>query len=331
MRLPLTNTGSYPRVGDRPQEQKLRRAFTKFENGRISERDLKDAENWVSSEVVREQIAAGVELVTDGQVRWYDPVSHVASSLENVRVGGLLRFFDTNYLFRQPIVEGEPRWIRPLLGEDVEFAVACSTRPVKGMLTGPYTTARLSVVNDPDFRDDIPKLTMAFAHAFANEVEAMAEAGAKVIQVDEPMILAHPEDTSVLREAMELLAEKKGQSQMALYTYFGDAAKLYGEFQDMPVDVIGLDFMYSEDLVSNIEMVGSSKALGLGLLDGRNTKMDEPERVFRTLDRILPRVSADHCYLNTSCGLEYLPRDRARRKLELLTSLRFRYMQGGGQ
>ena len=170
MRLVITNNGSYPRVGDRPQEQKLRKAISKWEKGKLSERDLKEAENWVSSEVIREQIAAGVEVVTDGQVRWHDPVSHLAGCLENVRVGGLLRFFDTNYLYRQPVVEGEPRWVRPVLAEDAEFAIRCSTRPLKAMITGPYTTARLSVVNEPSLKDDIEKLTMAYTEAFAHEV-----------------------------------------------------------------------------------------------------------------------------------------------------------------
>jgi 5-methyltetrahydropteroyltriglutamate--homocysteine methyltransferase len=331
MRLVLTNNGSYPRVGDRPQERKLRKAISRFERGKISARQLGEIENQVTAEVIREQIAAGVELVTDGMVRWYDPVSHVACSLENVRVGGLLRFFDTNYLFRQPVVEGKPRWIRSLLASDTDFAVHNSTRLVKSMLMGPYTTARLSVVNDPDLKGDIAKLTMAYAEAFANEVEAMAGAGAKVIQVDEPMLLAFPKDVGLVRECLEVLAERRGRADLALYTYFGDAAKLYGDFQDMPVQIVGLDFTYSEDLISNIEVVGSSKVLGLGLLDGRNTRMDDQETVFRALDRILPRVSTDSCYLNPSCGLEFLPRDRARRKLELMTSLRYRYLHAGGK
>ena len=116
-----------------------------------------------------------------------------------------------------------------------------------------------------------------------------------------------------------------------LAAYFGDAAKLYGDFQDMPVDILGFDFTYSEDLISNIEMVGSSKVLALGLLDGRNTKMEDQEDVFRSFDRILTRVSVDHCYLTPSCGLEFLPRDRARRKLEFMTTLRFRYSKSGGR
>ncbi len=331
MRLVLTNNGSYPRVGDRPQERKLRVAHTKFAEGRISERDLKDTENWVSSEVIREQIAAGIELVTDGMVRWHDPVSHVAVSLENVRAGGLRRYFDSNFLYRQPIVEGEPRWVKSLLADDIAFSVKNSTRFVKGMLTGPYTTARMSIVNAPEYKDDIPKLTMAFAEAFANEIEAMAQAGAKVIQIDEPMVLRHPGDVGLVREALALFAEKKGKAELALCTYFGDAAKLYGDFQDMPVEIISLDFTYSEDLISNIEMVGSSKVLGLGIFNARNTRMDSKDEIFHFLDRVLPRVSTDYCYLNPSCGLEFLPRDRARKKLELMTSLRYRYLHAGGQ
>ena len=330
MRLILTNNGSYPRVGNRPQEQKLRRAIAKHEKGRLSDRELAETERWTISEVIREQIAAGIELVTDGQVSWHDPVSHVAQSLENVRPGGLIRFFDTNFLFRQPVVEGEPRWVKALLGEDMTQARAVSTRPVKGMLTGPYTTARLSVVNDESMKD-VEKLTMAFAAAFANEVEAMAEAGAKVIQIDEPMILRHPKDVGILRQALEVLAAKKGKSQLSLTTYFGDAAKLYGDFQDLPVEILGFDFTYSEDLIGNIEMVGSSKILALGIVNGRNTRPDDLETLFRILDRVLPRLSDDQCYLSPSCGLEYLPRDRARKKLELMTSLRFRYSQSGGR
>ncbi len=331
MRLVLTNNGSYPRIGDRPQELKLRRTIGRFEKGKASEKELRDVENWVTTEVIREQIAAGVELVTDGMIRWHDPVSHIPASLGNVRTGGLLRYFDTNFLIRQPIVDGEPKWQKPLLGPDMKLACACSTRFVKGMLTGPYTAACMSIVNDDALKGDIARLTMLYAEAFANEVEAMAAAGAKVIQVDEPMVLQHPKDVGLVRQALAVLAKRKGKAMLSLTTYFGDAAKLYGDFQDMPVEILGLDFTYSEDLVSNIEMVGSSKILALGLLDGRNTRMDDQESVFRVLDRVLPRVKADFCYLTPTCGLEFLPRDRARRKLELMTSLRFRYMQAGGR
>jgi len=61
--------------------------------------------------------------------------------------------------------------------------------------------------------------------------------------------------------------------------------------------------------------------LGLGLLDGRNTKLEDPDAVLRALDRILPRVQAEECYLTPSSGLEYLPRDRALAKLKRLVAI----------
>ena len=65
-----------------------------------------------------------------------------------------------------------------------------------------------------------------------------------------------------------------------------------------------------------------AKSLGLGLLDGRNTKLEDPAGVLKALDRMLPHVKGPECYLNPSSGLEYLPRDRALLKLKHLVAIR---------
>jgi 5-methyltetrahydropteroyltriglutamate--homocysteine methyltransferase len=91
MRLIPASAGSYPRIGDAPEAQRHRRAYARRERGELSEAEWQAIEDEVSREVVVEQVAAGVELVTDGQVRWYDPLSHVARVLTNVTVNGLLR------------------------------------------------------------------------------------------------------------------------------------------------------------------------------------------------------------------------------------------------
>ncbi|GBC85924.1 hypothetical protein HRbin11_02385 [bacterium HR11] len=76
-----------------------------------------------------------------------------------------------------------------------------------------------------------------------------------------------------------------------------------------------LDFVYSPRLLDVIAAEGSARPLGLGLLDGRNTKLEDPADVLRQLDRLAPRLQGTH-HLTTSCGLELLPRDRARAKIE---------------
>ena len=74
-----------------------------------------------------EQIHAGLNLLTDGQIRWYDPISHVAGKLSGISSNGLLRFFDTNSYFRQPVVHGPIVWSKPLVSGDFLFAKANSS------------------------------------------------------------------------------------------------------------------------------------------------------------------------------------------------------------
>ena len=129
--------------------------------------------------------------------------------------------------------------------------------------------------------------------------------------------------------ALELLSQAKGSSQLALYTYFADATPLYESLQELPVDILGLDFTYAPRLPETIARLGSRKTLGLGLIDGRNTRMEAAPQVFPILEKILPRLSGGIAYLNPSCGLEYLPRDKAVAKLRLMKELRDTFLQRG--
>jgi len=124
------------------------------------------------------------------------------------------------------------------------------------------------------------------------------------------------------REVLKVVVACKDDAEVGLATYFGDAAPVYAQLQQLPVDVLILDFTYSENLVQVIEMNGSTKSLGLGLIDGRNTKLENKNLIARQVERISRRLTVEQCYLTTSCGLEYLPRDRALLKLRHLTSIK---------
>ena len=75
--LHLANTGSYPRIGDGPELQILRRATTSLDRGDRNTADLLDAENDMIRRAIADQLKAGLEVITDGQIRWYDPISHL--------------------------------------------------------------------------------------------------------------------------------------------------------------------------------------------------------------------------------------------------------------
>jgi 5-methyltetrahydropteroyltriglutamate--homocysteine methyltransferase len=321
MELILASHSSYPRIGESAEFQSLRRTIARWEKGEASESDLRAAEDRMTELALAEQIDAGVDVVTDGQVRWYDPISHLAGKLQGVRINGLLRFFDTNFYFRQPVVESEIRRTQPLIVEEFLFAKQKSTLPVKPVLTGPYTLARLSI-EDQGKAGGFDKVLAGYTEALAEEVGALAAAGATLIQVDEPALLRHAADLPRAGQSIASLAARKGSAQLALALYFGDPAPLYDRLQSLPVDVLNLDFTYNPRLADVVIAGGASKTLALGLVDGRNTRLEDPVSVTRQLERIASSLSSGRAYLNPSCGLEYLPRDRAQLKLKHLTTIR---------
>lgn len=321
MKLLLASTGGYPRIGDTPELQKLRRTITALDRQQATPEDLRAAEDELTRAALNEQAEAGLDLLTDGQIRWYDPISHLAGKLNGVEVGGLLRFFDTNCYFRQPVVKGELSRRNGLAVSDYQFAQSVSSKPVKPVLTGPYTLARHSIAEHAPYKQ-LGALTQAYAEVLAGEIEALAAAGAEVIQLDEPAILKYRADFPLLQRTLMMLGKHKGKARLALSLYFGDALPLYERLQSLPVDILGLDFTYNPHLVDRVIAMGAEKPLALGLIDGRNTRLEKPDEVAHQVDRILLRVKYGVCYLNPSCGLEYLPRDRARAKLKLLAQVR---------
>jgi 5-methyltetrahydropteroyltriglutamate--homocysteine methyltransferase len=323
MDLIVANTGSYPRIGDTPQLQVLRRAHHRRERGELTSGALAAVEDDVTAEVVREQITAGVEIPTDGQVRWPDPFSYFTANLNGVVLNGLLRFADTNTYVRQPVVTGRITRKGPRFSADYRQAVKAAGRPVKAVLPGPYTLSRGSVLQG-GYRSP-HALALAYAAVLAQEVAELASAGAVVIQIDEPEILKHPEDAAVLGEALVVLARGKAAARLSLATYFGNAAPIYDDLQDMPVEMLHFDLTCGPRVARLIAERGSDKAISLGLIDARTTKLETPETVFPMLDYV-GRQLRGPAHLAPSAGLEYLPRARARGKLETLRRLRDTYL-----
>jgi 5-methyltetrahydropteroyltriglutamate--homocysteine methyltransferase len=163
----------------------------------------------------------------------------------------------------------------------------------------------------------------------ADEVRDVSAAGARHIQLDEPAILGAPADVPLLARALAPIAASKGPSELTLATYFGDVAPIFDELQDLPCDTLALDLASSPTLGTRLRDSGARKRLALGVLDGRNTRLEDVDTVAADVSAILARLQVGPVYLTTSCGLEYLPRAYARRKLARLSEIR-RAVVGGG-
>jgi 5-methyltetrahydropteroyltriglutamate--homocysteine methyltransferase len=309
--MKTTVVGNYPKIPNRPRPAKLRNAINKRDRGELSNEDLERVYDEVTVEVIQEQIDAGLDLVTDGQVRWDDDQTYVMRGLKGVEIGSLERYLDTNTYYRQPEITGPLGWEKPVLVRDFKFARENSSRPVKAIVTGPYTIAALSLDKHYNNRE---KLVNAIAEALRNEVKALAEAGAEHIQVNDPVILRSGSEAGVAAKALTTMLDGIS-AETGVYTWFGSANAALPALLDTPADVLGLDFASGQ---SNWDAVnkGFGKKLGFGFVDGRNTRLETPEQVVEAVKRISEMVPQDRLYINPSCGLEYLPRETAFDKLK---------------
>src|SRR5580698_10711667 len=96
--LYLSSTGGYPRVGDSPELQLLQRTIASLGSGDRTTADLLDAQNEVTRQAIAAQVKAGLDIVTDGQIRWSDPISYLPAKLDNIELQGTVLFFDTEKL-----------------------------------------------------------------------------------------------------------------------------------------------------------------------------------------------------------------------------------------
>src|SRR2546427_3873521 len=312
-----TVVGNYPRVGDTFEEQSLRRAIARFDKGEIGADDLRAAEQGVVKAVLKEQNEAGIDVVTDGQISWYDSQSHIARGLASVEINGLARYFDTNTYYRQPVVQGPVAWKEPILADEWKFARANSRPAVKAVLTGPLTLASLAL--DKHYRNK-KKLTLELANALGEEASALVRAGAAHIQVDDPILTRHPEELPLAVEGLERIRARKGSAALTLFSYFGEVSKIYEALVEGPADVIGLDLVQGAATWPAIVTHGAKKPLVLGLVDARHTKKEDPaDGAKKGLDLKDP-IDLKTSFLAPSNGLEFLPRARAREKLPILST-----------
>lgn len=314
-----TVVGNFPKVGDSHEQQKLRRTIESYQQGKASLQELEQIENDVTREAIEHQIASGIALITDGQIRWTDPLTWPARKLKGVSINGLLRFFDNNVYYRQPVVDSPVGWETPLLVDDFKFAhrVAAGRAEVKAVLPGPYSLGRLSKNNHYGRFED---LVFDFARALSKEMEALEEAGATFIQIDEPSLPLYPENFQMAAKALEICARAVKRARVALTTYFAGIGRIHPNVLSLPVHVLGLDLVSAPENVRLVREQPFTHELALGVVDARNTRMEREEDLLRLIQSL--QKNGDRIrYVNPSCGLEFLPHDVAIRKLALVGTL----------
>jgi 5-methyltetrahydropteroyltriglutamate--homocysteine methyltransferase len=304
------NHSSYPRVGDEPKYQKLRRAYNQLDLGKITPAELALILDDTIEEVVNEQQATGCNLVTDGQIRAFDPLSYIAGKINGFEITGLLRFFDTNYLYRQPKVIGKLTYKESLITDDFAFIKKRANEKSSAVMFGPYSLLKMSNCEN-GFEDHLNELF----DIYIKEIKALESVGAKVIQLDEPAIIHHPKDFDLITASYKKLKDAVSSASILLAFYFGNATPHLVKINEIPADGFIFDFTYSPGLDQALD--GFDKDIGLGFIDSRNTKMERADDAAKQAEKLISKLKSDTAYITTSCGLEFLPRKRAFDKLKL--------------
>jgi 5-methyltetrahydropteroyltriglutamate--homocysteine methyltransferase len=316
MTIKTTVVGSYPKPPEEGKTFVVRKTLHALERGEASVDDLGAAQDDLVREIIAEQEAAGIDLVTDGQARWDDILTPFARHISGFEIGGLIRYFDNNVYYRRPICTGPVAWGGPSSVDQYAFAASVATKPVKAVIPGPMTFARLSV---DDHYSDHEAFVLAIAKVLAQEAFELQAVGAETIQIDEPALLQAPEDLDLAARALGIVTAELARVRTVLATYFDDAKRLGKDLFDLPVNGFGLDLISGPENLELIKQAPSGTGIQAGIVDARNTMLEPIDDLAATIDELRRLLGADRLSVSPSAGLEFLPREKARAKLQRLS------------
>jgi 5-methyltetrahydropteroyltriglutamate--homocysteine methyltransferase len=313
MAIRAANHSSYPRVGKSPLDQQLRAVLEAAERGKAGPDEVAAAADEVTTVVVAEQSRAFIDIVTDGMVRWNGPLSHLALHLEGLAIDGVRRWFDTNFYDRRVVVVADVRRRGPFLLHDYRIATGVAQKPVKVVLPGPVTFARLAL--DRHYRSP-EKLARAVAEALAGEVRDLRAAGARHFQLDEPLLCRRAQDLGIVAETAGAVFEAAGEdATTVLSTYFGSLAGSAAGLHLLPGTHLGLDVASDPSCLDLLARLPEEKGVALGTFDARTTKQEDAADVAGLLAPHRDRLTCRDVLVGPNAGLELLPRDQAFDKL----------------
>jgi 5-methyltetrahydropteroyltriglutamate--homocysteine methyltransferase len=310
--MKTTVTGAYPKISDENQE--LRRALHRHDRGELDADGLSGVLDESTRWAIGELDWAGLDVINDGQVRWDDLLAPFARAWSGCDRGPLERFYDNNTYFRQPVITGPITTEGNTLVRDFEFARGVARGELKAAVCGPLTFATLA--EDHHYKS-LEDRTLAVADAIATEIRGLGAAGATLVDVEEPALVAHPEHFALARAAIERLAV--AGVPLALQTYFFPADPLLDALAAFPVAQVGVD-VRSRDTHALERLNTLRQTIVLGIVDARNTRVETESELVKLIEAALKQIPADYLWLAPTTGLEYLPHDVAVQKLKALVA-----------
>ncbi len=303
-------------VGSFPKPPELERARLRFARGEITADALEALEREETARLIRVQEEVGLDILVDGELYRGDMTTYFAERMEGFAISNPVRSYGNRY-YRKPIAVGPIRRTKPITVAWWQYAQSLTSRPVKGMLTGPYT------MMDWSFNEHYPSreaMAMDLAEAVREEALALEKAGAQFIQVDEPAISVRPEELPLAVRALGRAVEGL-TAKTITHVCYGNFDVIYPALLDLPVDMIDLEMANSRyDLLDRFREHPFTKEIGFGVLDVHSHRVETKEEIKQGLYRALEVLLPEQIYVDPDCGLKTRTVEEARRKLEVMVA-----------
>jgi 5-methyltetrahydropteroyltriglutamate--homocysteine methyltransferase len=285
---------------------------------------LDEAQDDATLLAVRSQEHAGLDIVTDGEIRRESYSNHFATALDGIDLdhpGTVLN--RSGKEIPVPRVTGEISRPRPIQADDVRFLRAATDRIIKITVPGPFTMAQQA--QDDHYGDD-RALALAYADVVREEIADLFAAGADIVQIDEPWLQARPEVARTYGAEAVSRALEGAAGTVHVHLCFGYAAMVserpegysfLPELADTPADAISVETAQSHLDPATLRPL-RGKGIALGVLDLSTPEVETPEVIADRVRRALDDVDVDKLVLSSDCGLKYLPRESAAGKMRSL-------------
>ncbi|MFA9516285.1 5-methyltetrahydropteroyltriglutamate--homocysteine methyltransferase [Halopenitus sp. H-Gu1] len=287
-------------------------------------REIVETYDEVRSELIDDQVDAGLDRIVEGQSRWDDMIAHPLTIADGVETGGIVRYYDNNNFYRDPQVRTEPS---PSGDVADDLAAATADAPddsdIQAVLPGPYSLADLAT---NETSHDEEAFLDTIATFLAEEVDALGEH--ETLFLLEPSFAENPpgdgEDAQA-SAAIDTVADAS-DAEVVVHTYWGAIPeKPYAHLLDADIDAVGIDLVAAdrEDSVYNVQEYGATDSIALGVVDGQNTLVETPETIGERVEWFESQVPVDDfetTYVTSNTELFYLPENKYKAKLNALVA-----------
>jgi 5-methyltetrahydropteroyltriglutamate--homocysteine methyltransferase len=328
MLFPAMLVGSYPQPEWLIDRQKLAGRFPPRvrarELWRIPEPFLAQAQDDATVLAIRAQEEAGLDIITDGEIRRESYSNRFATALDGVDIDNPGTALDrSGHPNPVPRIVGRIRRRHPVEIEDLKFLKRHTRRMVKMTVPGPFTMSQQA--QNEFYRSD-EEAAMDYAAAVNEEIRDLFAAGADIVQIDEPYMQARPEKARQygLKALMRALDGIRGTT--AVHICFGYAAVIHERpsgYSFLP-ELAGCTChqVSVETAQSNLDCAVLAKLAGkkimVGAIDLNDMTVETPEKVVARIKRALPYVKPQNVIIAPDCGMKYLPRDVAFGKMRAM-------------